>query len=88
MIENYRYLEALVIPISYKEIIIGLRCGERHINDSPIVDPNRPEPTAGFLKVDGGKIEEASNLVLHLEDVSPIPSGLDRAVCARNSVLP
>nr|GMC77304.1 hyccin [Ipomoea batatas] len=82
------YLETLVIPIPNEEIKFGIRFRERHSNDSSIVDPNGPEATARFLKVDGGKIEEAPNLILDLKDVSPILSGLDRAVCARHSVLP
>lgn len=88
VIKNYRYLETLVIPIPNEEIKFGIRFRERHSNDSSIVDPNGPEPTARFLKVDGGKIEEAPNLILDLKDISPILSGLDRAVCARHSVLP
>lgn len=61
---------------------------EGHIDCNPVVDSDWAESSCGPLKVNRREIGEAAYLILHLDIVSPIRSGLDRAVRARNPVLP
>ena len=78
----------LSVPITNHEDDLSVRLWERDGNNVPVINHNGTKTTRRSLKVEGGRVEEASDLVLDLKLVSEVPSGRDRAVCAENTVLP
>lgn len=74
-------------PIRRSNSASGLGKGT-YRDDLAVVNSNWPKAAASFMEVGGGKIEEAPDLVLRLEHITPVPTGLNWAVGAGNSVLP
>jgi hypothetical protein len=79
---------ALGVPISDEQgnVAIGLVKGDRY--NSAVVHCDRSITTCGTLESERREVEEASNLVLELELVGPVPAGRDRAVGASYAILP
>lgn len=71
-ISSERDLVAVIIPITNEEIIFGLWCREGDGNDIAVDDTNSSKPSSSLVEVDGWKVEEAANLVLSLEHISPV----------------
>ena len=78
----------LSVPITNHEDDLSIRLWERDGNNVPVINHNGTKTTRRSLKVEGGRVEEASDLILDLKLVSKVPSRRDRAVCAENTVLP
>lgn len=81
-------LVAVIKPVTDKEIKFGFWFGEGDGNDVAVDDTNRSKSSRSLVEVDGREVEEAANLVFGLEDISPVCTGLNRAVCSRNPILP
>ncbi|RWW46153.1 hypothetical protein BHE74_00047937 [Ensete ventricosum] len=76
-------LGVLLVPISNEEGDVTMGAPRR----APISNEEGEASVAttrGSPEVDGGEAEEAIDLVLHLELVSPVPTLLDGEVCAKH----
>lgn len=74
-ISSKRDLVAVIGPIANEEIKFRLWFGEGDSNDIAVDDTNRSKPSSGLVEVDGWEVEEAANLVLGLEHISPVCTG-------------
>jgi len=78
----------LIVPIPDKKSDISIWFIEWHRDNITIVNNYTTITTGSSLEVSWREIEKASNLILDLELVSPVPTGWNRAICAQNSILP
>lgn len=78
----------LTEPVTHKESNVAIWGVKRHRDDRPVVDGESSVPSCCALEEDGGEVEEAPDLVLDLELISPIPPSWDRTVRTANSILP
>lgn len=62
------------VPIANEKGDVPIRLPEGHGDDIPVIDRDSAEPTGRSLEVQRGEVEEAPNLVLHLELVCPVPA--------------
>lgn len=76
------------VPVPNEQGDVAIWRAEWHGNDCTIVDSDATVATGSTLEIEGGEIEEASDLVLHLELVGPIPTWGDGAIGAQHSILP
>lgn len=79
---------ALGVPISDEQGDIAIRLVERDGHNGAVVDGYGAVPTRSPLEAERREVEEASDLVLELELVGPVPSGRDWAIGAGDAVLP
>lgn len=82
------YLVVLVVPVSDEKGDVAIRLIEGHCDHVAVIDCESSIATGGALEVDRGEVEEAADLILHLELVRPVPTGGDGAVCALHTILP
>lgn len=82
------YLEASLIPIADEKIKLSFGHRKGYVNDDTIVDSNRPISATGLVEARGWKIGKGSNLVLDLENISPVCLWLNLTIGSRNSILP
>jgi len=76
------------VPISNKNdnvIIWGIK---RNRNDGSVVYNETPKSTSSSLKMKGREVEKASNLILYLKLVSPVPLRRNGTIGAKNTILP
>lgn len=78
----------LGIPVSNKYCEITIRLGKWHWYSMAVVNCDWPKSTSSSLETQRREVEEASNLVLGLELVRPVPSWWYRTVGAKHSILP
>ncbi|RDX85915.1 hypothetical protein CR513_32820, partial [Mucuna pruriens] len=76
------------VPISNKNDNVPMWGIKRNRNDGSVVDNETPKSTSSSLKMKGREVEKASNLILHLELVSPVPLRRNGTVGAKNTILP
>lgn len=82
------YLVTCLVPITNEKLEFGLRFGKWNSDDCAIVNSNWTKTSSSLLEIDGREVEEGANLIFQLEYISPIPTGLDWAICTWNSILP
>lgn len=83
-----QYSVVLGVPIADEKVDVGVWLRKRNRDDGAVVDDDAAVTSGGALQEKRREVEEASDLVLDLEAVGPIPPGRDRAVCAQNPVVP
>jgi hypothetical protein len=85
---SYSYNVAVGVPIPNEQgdVTVGLAEGDWH--SGAVVDGYGAIPAGSSLQAERGEVEETADLVLELELVGPVPSRWDRAVGARNAILP
>jgi len=76
------------VPISNKNDNVPIWGIKRNRNDGSVVYNETPKPTSSSLKMKGREVEKASNLILHLKLVSPVPLRRNRTIGAENTILP
>lgn len=76
------------VPISNENNNVPMWGIKRNRNDGSVVYDETPKSTSSSLKMKGREVEKASNLILHLKLVSPVPLCRNRTVCAKNTILP
>ncbi|OAY79989.1 hypothetical protein ACMD2_04951, partial [Ananas comosus] len=81
-------LVGLGLPVANEDGEVVGRRGEGDGDEEAAVDPEAAEAPRGLLRADRGEVEEAADLVLHLEVVSEVPAGRDGAVRPGHAVLP
>ena len=67
-------LVVLVVPVSNEEGDVTMGLVEGHRDHVAVIDDEASVAARGSLEADGGEVEEAADLVLHLELVSPVPT--------------
>ena len=78
----------LDVPIADEEGDVTIGLGEGHRDYVAAVDDDAAVTAGGALEAERGEVEEAADLVLHLEVVSPVPARRDWAVGAQDPVIP
>lgn len=81
-------LVVLIVPISNHYVVIIVWQIKRNGDDVTVIDADRPITPCSPLEVEAGEVEIAPNLILHLENVRPVPPRLYRAVRPPYSVVP
>lgn len=76
------------VPISNKNNNVPMWGIKRNRNDGPVVYDETPKSTSCSLKMKGREVEKASNLILHLKRVSPVPLWGNGTICSKNTILP
>ena len=77
------------VPVGEEEgDVAAVGEGEGQGDDVAVVDGDGAVAAGGAVEGGGGGVEEAADLVLHLELVRPVPPRRDAAVCAAHAVLP
>lgn len=61
---------------------------KRNRNNGSVVYDETPKSTSSSLKMKGREVEKASNLILDLKLVSPVPLRRNWTICAKNTILP
>lgn len=82
------YFMVLSVPITNNKNEFAVRLWERDRNNVPVINHDGTKTPRRSLKVEWRGVEKASNLIFHLKLVSKVPSGRNRAVCTKNTVLP
>lgn len=76
------------VPITNQNGYIPIWGCKRNRNYSPIVDNKATKTTRSSLKMERGKVEKATNLILDLKVICPVPLWWNWAIGARNTILP
>jgi hypothetical protein len=76
------------VPVPDEQGDVAVRIIERDRHHGAVVDSDGAEPASSALQAEGWEVEEASNLVLELELVGPVPARRNWAVGAGNAILP
>lgn len=83
---SYRMVPSVPIPNEERNIPIRQVKGNR--DHSTIIHSDAAKAAGSTLELERREVEEATNLILHLKLVSPVPSRRNRAVRSQNSILP
>lgn len=84
----YWYLVIGGVPVTDEHRVLAGRRGERDGDHRSAVDADSAEATGGLVEGQRREVEEATDLVLGLHAVREVVARRDRAVGARNAVLP
>ena len=76
------------IPIAHKNDYIPIRHIKWQRDNFPISNNKRTKTTRCSLKVERGEVKEATNLILNLELIGPVPPWSNGTVGSKNSILP
>lgn len=76
------------IPITNHYGKITIWGSKWYLYYSAIIYDKAPITASCSLKIEGREVEKATNLILHLKLVSPVPLGRNRTVRAQNPILP
>lgn len=77
-----------VMPIPNENADVPIWLIKWYGNHRPVVDGDAPVPPSSSLEAQWGEVEEATDLVLHLEPISVVPARRDGTVGAQDSILP
>lgn len=75
------------VPISNEDSEVIGRGAERDRDQRPAEDLNATEGARGLVEAHRREVEEAPDLILHLEDVREVVSRWDRACCPVDTIL-
>lgn len=78
----------LLEPVTDEDSEVVFWVGVRNRNQQTAVDPKATEATRGLVHASAGVVDVTSDLVLNLELVGVVLPWWNRAVGARNSILP
>lgn len=76
------------IPVTNQKNNIPLWLIKRNWNNFPVINNNRTKTTRHSLKIERWEVEKASNLILDLKLICPIPLRRDWTICSLDTILP
>lgn len=76
------------VPISNHYGKITIWGSKRYWYYIAIINNKAPITASCSLKIEGREVEKATNLILHLKLVSPVPLGRNWTIRAQNPILP
>lgn len=76
------------VPVADEKGEVAGRVGEWDGNMGPAEDPDAAEAAGCLVEAEGGEVEEAADLVLHLEHVSEVLPRRNGTVRPQHAVLP
>lgn len=82
---NYRVFG--LVPVSDQDGEVSSWLRERNRDQWPAKDPDAAEAAGCLVERQGWKVEEAANLIFHLENVSEVLPRRDRASGSIHSIL-
>lgn len=82
------YIVVSLEPVTSQQSEITSRRRERHRNHRTAQDLDASKTSGGLVECQRGKVEIASYLILHLQNISKICPWWDWTICAIDSILP
>ena len=85
---SYTHFVTPCIPVTNKDCEISTRSPKGNGNHYTIVHNNSSKASCCPLKVKGREVKEATNLILCLKTIGPVPSYRNGAIGPRYTILP